>query len=276
MRKSLKKVCVSIISSVLAVSAMPITLGAVAAENDNILSVSTQVLTNGTVVDDTVIPAGSVAISVSISNNAGFRAYSTKLELGSAYDIIVDENNYPVVDAGSAIGDSRIGSSRNDNIAVVSTASANENREDGEMFTIYATKDNTNMNTFISVCEFDEDVDSPSYYIGNYNCFKIGDVDDDRHINALDATCVLDALNETGSNITFASASDVTWLYFPDIADVRAAFIYTLPSSNPYNPAPITSGTADEILTYYSCQGTHQPYTGPSYLGQVFQCANQS
>ena len=271
MRKSLKKVCSSIISSILAVSAMPITLGAVAAENDNILSVSTQVLTNGTVVDDTVIPAGSVAISVSISNNAGFRAYSTKLELGSAYDIIVDENNYPVVDAGSAIGDSHIGSSSNDNIAVVSTASSNENCEDGEMFTIYATKDNTNMNTFISVCENNTEVYSPDYVINNNNYYKIGDIDDDWHINALDATGVLDAIEMTGTDrIYYSSAYSAPQFYFPGIASIKAAFIYADPMSNPYAPAPITSDTADEILTFYSCQGTHQPYTGNSYLGQIY------
>ena len=124
----MKKLISAFVASVLSVSALSaVSAFAVETTSEDNLSVSTKVLDEAITVDDTVVSAGSVAITVNISDNSGFSSYSTKLELGSAYDIITDENNQPVVESGSVIGDSLVGSSCNDNVVVVSTASADEN-----------------------------------------------------------------------------------------------------------------------------------------------------
>ena len=266
MRKILNKVCASTIASILAVSAMPLAFNSLATE-DNVLSVSSQVISTDAEVDGTVIPAGSVAVTVSIANNAGFSSYSTKLLLGSAYDLILDENNRPIVESGAAIGDSRIGSSYNNNTVVVSMASASENTEDGEMFTIFASKDDSKKEANISVCENSPIDCGAKVQLTRTSYYRAGDVNSDNIINSEDASDVLAAVQMTGTGqLPYSIASLVPNVYFPNISDIRSAYIWSLPMQFPNVPS-ITDTTADEILDFYSCQSTGQPYTGSSYLG---------
>lgn len=266
MRKILNKVCASTIASILAVSAMPLAFNSIAAE-DNALSVSSQVISTDAEVDGTVIPAGSVAVTVSIANNAGFSSYSTKLLLGSAYDIILDENNRPIVESGAAIGDSRIGSSYKNNTVVVSTASAGENTEDGAMFTIFASVDDSKKETNISVFDNSHMDYGTKLQPTRTAYYRVGDVNSDNNINSEDASDVLAAIQMTGTGqLPYLIASLIPNVYFPNISDIRSAYIWSLPMEFPDVPS-IRVTTADEILDFYSCQSTGQPYTGSSYLG---------
>ena len=278
MRKSLKKVCSSIISSVLAVSAMPITLGAVAAENDNILSVSTQVLTNGTVVDDTVIPAGSVAISVNISNNAGFSSTTTKLHLGDAYNILVCDENKPVVSNGSLLQDSIVNSATNDNYIAVVSASGSNQTADGELFTFYALIDEMSLDDSIELVDETENEITVSDNIINGSSEHIyvkGDCNDDDVVNAVDASYVLSALQRCGQSALPYSIASLPYMYlwyFPDIYVIDAAYIWS------DNRDITVENTADIITDYYSMHsvGLLYPHEDGLLIGYAFPVSSSS
>lgn len=85
----MKKIISSLAASLMAVST--ITSVSVSAENtekENILSVSTEILSESVIIDNTVIPAGTSAVTVSISGNNGLSSSSAKLVVGDAYNII--------------------------------------------------------------------------------------------------------------------------------------------------------------------------------------------
>lgn len=275
MRKSLKKVCSSIISSVLAVSAMPIVLGAAAAEDDNILSVSTQILTNGTVVNDTVIPAGSVAISVNISDNSGFNSTTTKLHLGEAYDIIVFEDNKPVVSNGSLLQDSIVNSATNENYIAVVSASGSSETSDGELFTFYAIIDETSLDDSIEFVE-DEITISDNIINGSSGNFYVkGDCNDDDVVNAVDASYVLSALQRCGQSAlpySIASLPNMYLWYFPDIYVIDAAYIWS------DNRDITAENTADIITDYYSMHsvGLLYPHEDGLLIGYAFPVSSSS
>ncbi len=270
----MKKLISAFVASVLSVSALSaVSATAVKTTSEDNLSVSTKVLDESIIIDDTIVSAGSVAITVNISDNSGFSSYSTKLELGSAYDIITDENNHPVVESGSVIGDSLVGSSCNDNVVVVSTASADENYENGNMFTIYAVKDMSSTDTDIDIYENETVIDSPVYLSANTEYYRVGDIDNDEMIMATDATAILVAIKKTNSTkLPYDSVQSAPALYFPEIAHIRAAFIWNKSNDKENAMKDITKETADEILEFYSCAATGQLYNGDSYLGQWRSC----
>lgn len=68
----MKKIISAISASVLAVSALPVvTASAVNHSEENILSVSAETVSEALTVDETVIPAGAVAVTVNIADNSG-------------------------------------------------------------------------------------------------------------------------------------------------------------------------------------------------------------
>lgn len=268
----MKKLFSTLAASVMAVSALTaVSSSAVNATDDNSLVVSTETLAAAITADNgTVIPAGAVAITVNISDNAGFCSSMTKLNLGSA-DVIVDEEGAPVVDAGEALGESLICGSENNGIVAFATASADESTIDGEMFTFYAANvDSVSIvNSEIAApVSSNNNISLLSAYSGIY---IVGDVNNDTVITATDASAVLAALKKAGrTSIPFASVKALPTYYFPSIATARAAFIWDAYDTPDANMTPLTSTTSTEILDYYAAQQTGGLYSGSSHLGEAY------
>lgn len=140
-------------------------------ERNNILSVTSEsVMDNITLYNDMRIPAGSVALTISIRNNDGFNSSSTKLDIDGA-DILVDEKGKTIVVKGEILDNSIIAAAEKDNILVVSSAATN----DGNLFTVFVS----NTPSDITVT----DVSNESVSVGEFNLrdteyiYYIGDVD---------------------------------------------------------------------------------------------------
>ncbi|MDE6678990.1 MAG: hypothetical protein K2K02_08105, partial [Ruminococcus sp.] len=137
----MKKLISAFIASVLSVSALSaVSATAVKIPETNKYTVSTSNIENDTVVDETIIPAGSVAVTVKINNNYGFSASATKLNIGEFADVVVDEEGCPVVTKGDVLDDFITASAVKDGTIVVSSASDKKTNKDGEMFTIYVSE----------------------------------------------------------------------------------------------------------------------------------------
>jgi len=271
----MKKIFSTLIASIMSVSVLTaVSVSAASATDVDALAVSTETVATATTVDGTSIPAGTVAITVSVSNNSGFSTSSVKLDLGSAYDVVLDSEGKPVVSAGTALGESLIGSYNKEDIVVITSASVDENTVNGEMFTFYAYTDEASSDNSIIILDSEMDETTLSDASGISTCSNMdgfyicGDINGDGVITAVDAANILSALdliNRTELHYLLASLNPQ--YYFPGIISPKAAYIWTLDFSDIYAVPPVTNETSQEILDYYACQQADEPYTGTSYIG---------
>lgn len=190
----MKKIISTLATSLIVASSFTVvSASAVKIPETNKYTISTSTVKNDTVVEETTIPAGSVAITVNINNNSGFATSATKLNVGELADVVVDEAGRPVVTKGDVLDDFITASAVKDGTVVVSSASAKKTNTDGEMFTIYVAdnysgvgvKDITNEPILI---EADTNAKDTEYRIGN--------IDNDRYINAVDASILLGVIDD--------------------------------------------------------------------------------
>ncbi len=246
----MKKVISAIAASVLAVSAFPISsASAIETAPANELSVSTEVLETSITVGDTVIPAGATAITINANNLTDFNATRTKLEING--NVVVGNNDLPVVSKGNLLDNSHIVGFVNEDIAVFSSASADSASGSGELFTFYInSEENVSSDDFeILDCFFDdvsvslENVNQP---MGSSAGFYIaGDMNDDDVISVSDAVCVDQALIKAKmSYLPYNFVNSLPTYYFPYIYVADAAFIYT-------DFRPITKVNTADVILYY-------------------------
>lgn len=220
----------------------------------NDLSYSTEVLTEATTVDSTIIPAGVTAVTVSIDNNNGFLSSATKIDIGSA-SVIVDEYDNPVFIRGDVLENSIVASAANESSVVFSSASANESTESGEMFTFYvqgncsdlSVTDITDFNYSVSSIPRGESIMSTRYE------FYIGDVNDNGNINSSDASFVLAAVSSytptpDEPKLTVTTANNNISYYLPYSSRAEAA--------DTNKNGKITDVDAEFILQFYSYVST--------------------
>lgn len=262
----MKKIISSLAASLMAVST--ITLVSVSAENtakENILSVSTEILSESVIIDNTVIPAGTSAVTVSISGNNGLSSSSAKLVVGDAYNIITVSENQPVLNEGAVLDDFSVVSAENNNCIAVVAASADYTYRDGDMFTFYVEKVNDSGDTSINI------VDMPSlkveeavstFSVNGFKYATCGDVNDDGYIDSVDATQVFSAVDK----YTKANPSDTEVEHFtPFLANLF------LSDYLPYAPCAETADTnmdgviqdtdAEKIMKYYSAKAVGKEIT---------------
>lgn len=267
----MKKVISAIAASVLAVSAFPISsASAIETAPANELSVSTEVLETSITVGDTVIPAGATAVTVSIDNNMGFDSSETKLEIGSAYDVIFDTNGNPIISKGDVLANSLIQGAVGEEFAMFASASGEITSVNGEMFTFYAYVDDNSDDDSIEVVSDEQDTFSgienggvsPNASDDGY--YIIGDVTDDDSINSADASAVLYAINKSGrTKLPNAFVRLMPTYYFPDIYVVDAAFIW-----GTHDNFITQKYTSNVILAYFAKLSVGQTYTYIPYEGE--------
>ena len=233
-----------------------------AADNaENVLSTSTTVLTESITVDGVVIPAGATAITVSISNNTGFDATTTKVELGSAYSIIESASYRPVITSGSAASDSAICAVDNDNVITVATVDSDISYNNGALYTFYVNVDNTARGgNEISVNNV---VVEPTRLDNTY--YHYGDLNNDGYITSADASQVDYAIDQNGgSNLYVGFADNHRDVYFYNCDHAELAD----PTWDNY----ITSDDRDEIMFYYLCESSNVDYSSVAiyHCGEIF------
>lgn len=245
----------------------------------NEYSLSTNIIRNDIVVDDITVPAGSLAVTVNISNNTGFSSSSTNISLGDAYAPITDENDMLVVESGSVIGDSCICGATNGELITVATASGEDNLNDGDMFTFYvASNTSSGAETIEIVNTTSEDISTTmrkaaATMTSTSAYFKVGDIDNDGFVDSTDASFVLRAISiNNGDKLSIANANANLSYYFPDTPNTVCAQV-----ANPICPAydadnkngiddnelragllkgQISKADADDILVYYGFAST--------------------
>jgi len=230
----------------------------ISSEIENSLSVSKTVLTSDLTADNgSVIPAGTVSISVSISNNSGFDSTMTKLELGDSYDVIVDKDSKPVINTGSAMGNSSVSSAENNNTVAVVSSSSIKNENDGLLFTLFANENNGDTDITVTDMEFSSIDESDSVTsISPYSSYYIiGDVNNDGRVNASDSSSVRNALYRCGKNrLTFLEVKSNLNEHFPKAVHYRCSDIWKDVDDDESNLSKtyLTTSAAEEILDYYA------------------------
>lgn len=255
------KKMISVLSASIMMATSLTTLSVSAVETNELSVVKTPVTTNIVADDGTVIPAGAVAINVNIENNTGFSHAATVLELGNSYNVILNEDERPVVSIGEVLGDSLYSTNENDNRVAFVNASGDEKLGDGLLFTIYAYEDASSSDNGIIVFDTEE-VEASSVSTANAaNGFYIcGDVTDDDRINSSDSSQVLAAINKTGrTELPYNIASALPSYYLPYSSTVKAAYLWGYEDANG-NPKSIGSHAAEVILDYYSAQSANKTF----------------
>ncbi len=233
----------------------------------DILQIKTQTLTNSVTADNGMtVPAGSVAVTVNIKNNAGFNSSANKLIIGNAYSFIADSEISPAITAGEVMGDSIVCAVENNSEIVVTSASAEYNYSDGEMFTFYLEKNNSSNDTSISFAEISDVAISSASAVSTYSTndtylnFFYGDVNAPFTgtflIDVRDASFVLGTIadyeKETGDKFLPVNLANSNLdKYFPYAVCAQTADVD--------KSGKISEADAKDIMLFYSCASTSSP-----------------
>jgi hypothetical protein len=239
------------------------------AEEVNVVGVSYETLAASVVANDgTEIPAGSIAVSVSVANNAGFQGDSLTFNVGNAV-ALTNADGAPVVDNGEVLGeDATVSSAQNSSTFVVAYVATEEKDADGELFTFYLSDpaDVTVSETEAlqtSVAD-DTNITVRKYWIR-------GDVNGDLYIGVEDAVDMSNAITRAGGRmLDTASANENLSYFFPDTL---------LPDANYLDgngDECLMDGTVEDdlsdvqhLLTYYAQTASGTDYDDPGwYFGE--------
>lgn len=259
----MRKIVSSIAAAAIAVSTISFFSVSASAFDDadvNTVSLMSETLTEAIEVDNTIIPAGTTAVSVYINNNVGFNASSTKFQIGTSADVVKTTGGKIVIAKGDALGDSIIAGVETNDVAAFSTASAESNKTDGKLFTFYTSSFSESKNS-VSVLssEFSDygEVTVESVYNNNRTHIHYihGDVNNDNDITPADAVAYEQARAKSASGVLPLSWVNAAPTYFfPTIVYPEAASIYFDNRSITYNDYTYV------VLLYDSLVSTGQPF----------------
>ncbi|MDE7364419.1 MAG: hypothetical protein K2N27_05985 [Ruminococcus sp.] len=232
----MKKIISTFTASLMAVSALTaVSASALNVKKDNALTITTESLKTAITADNgTVVPAGSLAVTVSIENNSGFNSSANKLVVGKSYDFIVSDFGEPAITKGSVMGDSIVCAAENNNSIAVASASADYNYSDGVMFTFYLNQNDNSDDTNIAFQKIDTSHMTSlgsgiSVQSSTYEKYRHGNVNDPFDpnrllIDATDASDVLGAIEaNNGAWLSVWEANKHLDKYLPDALCAQAA-----------------------------------------------------
>lgn len=160
-------------------------------------------------------------MTVSIANNTGFDASTTKLDIGDA-DVLVDADGRPIVSKEDLLEDSTVVSVTKDNFVAVSSILSSDANEDGEMFTIYLSS----LPSSVSVWNINNAAVDLSQGNNRDDVFHIGDVNNNGYIDSVDASQVAYAVSlYTEGVLTVSIADGNLSYYFPYIPSSASSAI---------------------------------------------------
>ncbi len=229
------------------------------AEEINVVNVSYETLAANVITEDgTTIPAGSVAVEVSIDNNTGFQGSSLTFDLGNA-NALTDAEGAPILESGAVLNSALTSAAQKDNQLVVAYASADTMTADGTMFTFYlpATSEVT----------FSETVDvQPVNEISPLATYKkywiIGDADGDLKIRVEDCIAVMEAVQKAGGIMVSVEAVDKDLEhFFPNSKMPTAACVDGNEDGDIMDTSVDESlSDAQQILNYYATTSAGNVY----------------
>ncbi|MDE6789587.1 MAG: hypothetical protein K2J47_09745 [Ruminococcus sp.] len=264
-------------------------------DSHNKLSITKNILTEDVVLDDdTVIPTGTAAFTVNLKDNQGFSLFEFDFNIGSAYDIITDSENRPVYIKGSTVNYVSMitGSANNENVVFTGLCFYDCLVEEG-IITFYAVENPDSNDT-------DYSVKSKKLYSsknwGEYNSgagyleagcplicygrdtspvssddksiYMVGDMDGNMTIDLKDAFSAYYAVSTTIIP-RFADLKHIYPLCFPNITDLRAAFIWNKYDDSYSEMKDFTKNTSLELLKYCADISSGKEITTESYTGEI-------
>lgn len=264
---------------------------------ENSVSVTTETLNEGITIDGVEIQSGATAVTVNVANNKGFSLFDFVLDVGSGYDVITDTDGRPVFSKCRTVNYlSNIESSVNDDTIVINGLFAYDCLTEGGIITFYANE-NSDSNKSVSLKssklysseKWREYGSGTAYHeagcplilngeliernpIENNSVYMVGDINGDMKIDLTDA---FDAFYTAyiSTNSGFSQMQDIVWkMYFPNITDIRAAFLwneYSDSSSEIDNMGRYTTTTADEILKYCADISAGKEHISDSYITEI-------
>lgn len=195
----------SIAAMLTSISAMP-----VSAAQLNAYSVSYETLTEAieTTEGDT-IPAGAVAVTMSVDNNTGFNANTLTLDIANGYTVITNDENNPIVQKDKVLAEANIAGavSQDGTTLCVAVGSGVQCEADGQMFTVYFDKNHHADSDFVSVQNTEFSISSGDIITtsgaglyAQYGYYYVGDTDNNGIVNSSDAADIYTAVRNRGDS----------------------------------------------------------------------------
>lgn len=265
-----KAMAIASVAAILAsVAAMP-----TSAAELNKYTAAYETLTSSITTDDgNVIPAGSVAVTLSIGGNTGFDSNTVTLGISDGYTVLTDSTGKPIVQKEALLTDSLASAavSADGSTVCVASAAGSTCEENGELFTVYATVDADNPNAgFVTVNSVEaECIDEitftnqsadaePLTIIRNSKIYYYGgDANNDNKVNSIDAALIRNVLSKTPTGELYVptiKADDSYLDYFETVVFAEQ------PDADGNNY--INDDDASVILEYAACAGVGLAYTG--------------
>lgn len=266
------------------VTAMLTSVGAVpvSAAQMNTYSVSYETLTEAIETKEgETIPAGAVAVTMSIANNTGFNSSILKLNVADGYSVISNNENKPLVQKGEVLAEANVAgaTSLDGDTFCLAVASVENCAADGQMFTVYFEKNTDNADLdFVSIQSTQATIAKGEITIAPkvelcagtvVVYYYVGDTDNDESVNASDASNIYSAVHKNGgafcideSSLNFSSIKNNVKHYFPKAA------CYLAPDATEDLYIDIEDG--DTILQYSANHGAGLPHD--SHIGERVRC----
>lgn len=259
------------------------------------VSVTTDISDEELITSGGILKPGTTVITVNVNNNDGFALFDFVLDIGSGYDIITDTDGRPAFNKCPTVNyNSYIETAVNDNTAVINGIFAYDCIKEGGIIKLYA-KEKTDGDKTVSVKssslyssrKWREYGSGISYHeagcplissdgeiierhpIENNSVYMVGDINGDMKIDLTDA---FDAFHTTYimTNSAFGQMDgSLTEICFPNITDIRAAFLWNEYDDNDKTMNNFTSDTAHEILRYCADISAGKEHISDSYITEI-------
>lgn len=263
-------------------------------DSENSVSLSREILNESVTVDDVTIPAGATAFTINVNNNKGFSLFDFVLDIGSGYDVITDSENRPVFSKCKTVNyNSYIESAVNNETVVINGLFGYDCLTEGGIITFYANENTASDNKNASVTssslysssKWREFGSGPAYLsagcplvingetiernpIENSSVYMVGDINGNMKIDLTDAFDAFYAAY-AATNSGFDQLKDACEAYFPNITDIRAAFLWNEYSDSNITMTRFTTKTATEILKYCADISAGKSHDTDSYITQT-------
>lgn len=215
--------------------------------------------------DGNVVPAGSIAVTLSLEENAGFDADTITFDIGENNSVLTDNAGTPIISKEYLLLDERAAASSSGSTLCVAVAMSSHCVEHGEMFTFYLAGGTGASGADVEVTNTTEDSVQISgtgnlngepaasvntfveFHNGHwYICYYTGDANNDDEVNASDAALIsIMCASVPAHKLSVSDPAVAT--YFPNI---------------PYPEQPDVNGSgwinsidADTILEYAAIAG---------------------
>ena len=226
--------------------------------------------------DGNVVPAGSIAVTLSLEENAGFDADTITFDIGENNSVLTDNAGNPIVTKEYLLEDALAAAASYDSTVCVAVAMSDHCTEHGEMFTFYLEGGMGASGADVEIADVSEETvqisgsgslnggptaGTNAFMKKNENniwylCYYSGDANDDNEVNATDAAVInIACASAPGYEI---SVNDTNFSdYFPDL------YFHSEPDAN--HSGWINNVDSTLILQYAAYVGAHgsdEGYTG--------------